>query len=343
MKGSEDMTFLAAAAAALRQTGRPMRPEEMVSLALKEGWLGQVGKTPSATMRAQLGLQVKKPNSAFCRVAPGLFGFKSADKVVQMELLEQTGKTAKPAHAPQDKRGRNSQSVGCVYILSNPSFKNDWLKIGQTSDSEPWARMKELYSTPVPLPFSCVAYMQTRRSEQAEKLIHSIIDRFTHKRINAKREFFRMGRRQAIATLRDVAETVHGVVHEGPFEVDDDRGAVTGPAIAERADEWRVFRNGIRARGRYSDGRLEVLAGSQVSMTKPIGRPSLDRLREKLKTEGVLVEKKHGVFVLKRKQVFTSPSAASCFVIGSASNGWREWKNANGERLEVMRKGHERI
>jgi len=331
------MTFLEAAEAALKLVGRPMRPDEMVSLAIEKGWIGKVGKTPSATMRAQLGIQVKKGNSVFRRIAPGVFGLKGFIQDMQTDFLNRDRVVGNRAQDHKEKRGRKPTPVGCVYILSNPSFKNDWLKIGQTSDPEPWARMKELYSTPVPLPFSCVAYMQTRRFVEAEKHIHSFIDRFTHKRISEKREFFRMDQKKAVDTLRDVAVMVRGVVHVGPFDVDDDNGTVSVPPVENMENEWRTGRNGIVAKGRYYEDRFEVLAGSQINMAKPAGFAAGNELRRRLKEEGLIVEKRPGLFVLKAKQSFTTPSAASCFVLGGASNGWFEWKNANGEPLDVMR------
>jgi len=329
------MTFLEAAEKVLTNIGHPMKPEDIVKVAMSKGWLSSGGKTPSATLRAQLGIHVNKGGKVFCRVKPGVFGLLSAAKQVSSEVRDVKDRGL---DVISGKPGRKAKPVGCVYILANPSFKNDWLKIGQTSDPEPWARMKELYLTPVPLPFRCVAYMQTRRYVEAEKHIHSFIDRFTRKRISEKREFFRMDQQQAIDTLRDVAAMVHGVVHVGPFDVDDDSGKVTAPSVENTDNEWRTSRNGITAKGRYCADRFDVLAGSQINMAKPAGFAAGDKLREKLKADGLIVEKRPGVFVLKCKQSFTTPSAASCFVLGGATNGWHEWKNVNGEPLDVMRK-----
>lgn len=41
---------------------------------------------------------------------------------------------------------------GYVYILTNPSFKEDWIKIGKSSRPVD-IRSKELDNTAVPLPF----------------------------------------------------------------------------------------------------------------------------------------------------------------------------------------------
>lgn len=111
------------------------------------------------------------------------------------------------------------------------------------------------------------------------------------------------------------------------------------PMRTEEIDnDWRTSRNGIVAKGRYYEDRFQVLTGSQINMSKPAGFAAGDKLRAKLKSEGLIVEKRPGHFILKAKQSFTTPSAASCFVLGGPSNGWHEWKNANGEPLDVMRK-----
>ena len=47
---------------------------------------------------------------------------------------------------------------GYVYILTNPSFKEDWVKIGKSSRPVD-VRSKELDNTAVPLPFEIFATM----------------------------------------------------------------------------------------------------------------------------------------------------------------------------------------
>lgn len=46
----------------------------------------------------------------------------------------------------------NTGNIGYVYILTNPSFKEDWVKIGKSSRPVD-VRSKELDNTAVPLPF----------------------------------------------------------------------------------------------------------------------------------------------------------------------------------------------
>ena len=60
---------------------------------------------------------------------------------------------------------------GYVYILTNPSFREDWVKIGKSSRPVD-VRSKELDNTAVPLPFEIFATMKTTKYNEVEKLVH---------------------------------------------------------------------------------------------------------------------------------------------------------------------------
>ena len=51
------------------------------------------------------------------------------------------------------------KEAGYVYILTNPSFKEDWVKIGKSSRPVD-IRSKELDNTAVPLPFEIYAALK---------------------------------------------------------------------------------------------------------------------------------------------------------------------------------------
>ena len=78
---------------------------------------------------------------------------------------------------------------GYVYILTNPSFREDWVKIGKSSRPVD-VRSKELDNTAVPLPFEIYATLKTSKFDKVEKQIHKQIDRLTDLRIRQNREFF---------------------------------------------------------------------------------------------------------------------------------------------------------
>jgi hypothetical protein len=59
---------------------------------------------------------------------------------------------------------------GYVYVLTNPSFNDDWVKIGK-SKRLPEVRGRELYNTAVPLPYeiyatiaSCLKYFFIKKT-----------------------------------------------------------------------------------------------------------------------------------------------------------------------------------
>ena len=75
---------------------------------------------------------------------------------------------------------------GYVYILTNPSFREDWVKIGKSARAVN-IRSKELDNTAVPLPFEIFATIETKKYTEVEKLVHKTIDRLTDLRIRQNR------------------------------------------------------------------------------------------------------------------------------------------------------------
>ena len=102
---------------------------------------------------------------------------------------------------------RNMQETGYVYILTNPSFREDWVKIGKSSRPVN-IRSKELDNTAVPLPFEIYATIQSVKYHEIEHLVHKMIDRLTHLRIRQNREFFNVAPHVALDIFRDIANTI---------------------------------------------------------------------------------------------------------------------------------------
>ena len=96
---------------------------------------------------------------------------------------------------------------GYVYILTNPSFREDWVKIGKSSRPVD-VRSKELDNTAVPLPFEIFATMKTVKYNEVEKLVHKTIDRLTDLRIRQNREFFNVPPKMALDIFRDIAMAI---------------------------------------------------------------------------------------------------------------------------------------
>jgi hypothetical protein len=85
-----------------------------------------------------------------------------------------------------------------VYVLSNPAMPG-LLKIGMTDKTNLALRMKELYTTGVPLPFDCVYACIVEDNAVTEKAMHS---KFAKYRINPNREFFKVGAKSVVKALK---------------------------------------------------------------------------------------------------------------------------------------------
>lgn len=105
---------------------------------------------------------------------------------------------------------------GIVYILTNPAMPG-LVKIGRTSRGMD-ARLNELYSTGVPLPFECAYAARVDDEAKVERAFHRAFDPY---RVNPKREFFTIEPEQAIGLLELMAvEDVTPVVQKQAESVD---------------------------------------------------------------------------------------------------------------------------
>lgn len=100
---------------------------------------------------------------------------------------------------------------GIVYLLTNPCMPG-LVKIGMTTQEDIDKRMKELYTTGVPVPFECqfACKVNSKDCAKIEKALHTAFD---PQRVNKNREFFKINVEQAKAILKlfhhtDVTEDV---------------------------------------------------------------------------------------------------------------------------------------
>ena len=84
--GNKPLTMKQAAVTLLDEQGGPMRAKDITELALSRGMIRATGKTPTATMQAQLSVAAKNGDT-FIRTAPGTYGLIGRD---------QAGMTATP-------------------------------------------------------------------------------------------------------------------------------------------------------------------------------------------------------------------------------------------------------
>lgn len=134
-----------------------------------------------------------------------------------------------------------NKEPGYVYILTNPSFREDWVKIGKSSRPVD-VRSKELDNTAVPLPFEIFATMKTIKYNEAEKLVHRYIERFTNLRIRNNREFFNVKPEEALEIFREVATLLDDAVIEEVYKTGVTCGIdVESKREVRKAGENRVW------------------------------------------------------------------------------------------------------
>jgi hypothetical protein len=90
---------------------------------------------------------------------------------------------------------------GIVYVLSNPAMPGI-VKIGKTARGNVEARLNELYSTGVPVPFECEYAGRVADESKVEKAFHLAFGPY---RLNPNREFFEIEPEQAITLLQLMA------------------------------------------------------------------------------------------------------------------------------------------
>jgi len=95
--------------------------------------------------------------------------------------------------------------------------------------------------------------------------------------------------------------------------------------------------SGIDARGLYTPEGFVVLAGSRGRRANvpSIEGKSDGRFRRRLVEQGVMREEGDHV-LFDKDHLFNTPSSAAVALLGRTSNGWREWKNADGDTLEAI-------
>ena len=86
---------------------------------------------------------------------------------------------------------------GIIYVLTNPSMPG-LVKIGKTTRENVKARLSELYSTGVPIPFECAFAGRVKDVSKVEQAFHQAFGPY---RLNPKREFFEIEPEQAVALL----------------------------------------------------------------------------------------------------------------------------------------------
>jgi hypothetical protein len=121
--------------------------------------------------------------------------------------------------------------MGIVYLLANAAMPG-LVKIGMTDEQDANARIGQLYTTGVPLPFEVLYACRVDNPAEVELALHVA---FAPQRLNPKREFFRIDPTQAIAIMKLLHKPdATAEVASQPTGVDEASMAAAAQAKARR-------------------------------------------------------------------------------------------------------------
>lgn len=110
------------------------------------------------------------------------------------------------------------KDIGYVYIFTNKSFRDGWVKIGKTKNVK--ERLKQLDNTSCPLPFDVYATMKTSKYEDAEAFVHEFISHFNNElRVRPNREYFKVLPEEALKIFFQVKR----LVEDAEIEIFDEK------------------------------------------------------------------------------------------------------------------------
>ena len=99
----------------------------------------------------------------------------------------------------------SEKGMGYCYIITNPAFLKNYVKIGYTDSLE--RRLNDLYNTSIPVRFEVYAALKTTKYKEAEELMHKA---FEEQRISPDREYFLMLKENALDYLKVIAKGLGG-------------------------------------------------------------------------------------------------------------------------------------
>lgn len=119
---------------------------------------------------------------------------------------------------------------------------------------------------------------------------------------------------------------------------------LSSPTAGNDDDEnvWYLKHKGVFARGEYRGSQFVLLAGSTMhAVTTDAWKrdfPNQNAIRESVLGDKADIQ--DDIATIKENMAFKSVSMAAGIVIGGHTNGWKVWKNRQGQTMdEVIRKG----
>jgi len=185
---------------------------------------------------------------------------------------------------------------GIVYIVKNPSFKDDIIKIGITRNFD--QRLKDLSGSNVPYPFECLYACEVKDCREVESAIHDIC-----KSTRIRKEFFNTDPKPIIRLLkqlsikeitRDVDDAINKKI---PTEKTKAKVVTEKRAIPEGYKSYNDLKKYLSVKPNFKAGYFTIrLTATHKWKNVPYYKfqnenyYSQEIFREQAKNEGILAE-----------------------------------------------------
>ena len=129
-----------------------------------------------------------------------------------------------------------------------------------------------------------------------------------------------------LPTIEQIYEDIKFIMATNGYKFDESK--------KETKNILHTSRRNILAYGIYCGEKFQLLEGSEIDVSNDIIRESFNQKRKQMINEEIV--KKEEKYILVKTLEFSSPSAASDFVLGGSTNGWIEWKNEENITLDDL-------
>ncbi|RXI96432.1 GIY-YIG nuclease family protein [Anaerobacillus alkaliphilus] len=141
--------------------------------------------------------------------------------------------------------------------------------------------------------------------------------------------------------LFDIFETISLLLGTLGYPIFESFRGNTEEVLEDDEELFYCTRRDTEAFGKWTDDGFVIYKGSKMSSSALPGfENKLEKHNEKIENflqEGIL-GKENGRYIFMKDQPFPTPSAASTFVLQSASNGWTDWKDKSGKTLDELKR-----
>ena len=235
------------------------------------------------------------------------------------------------------------QYAGVIYIMVNPAFSN-LVKIGYADNVE--NRLKSLNcNSGLPDPYHVYATYSVKKRLEDLKL-HSLIDSLDSDLRHVKnKEFYEMSPEKAYDILSAIAEIngdedllVKNPLNDDYFNlkknVSDNNVKNVLPDGIYRFKRNKLSDNKVvDVTATVKNGKWTLLKGSVLGITEDVG------VSKKAKITRTLLPIDNNGNLLKDFELgVCSPSHVGVVVSNASVSGWDEWKNKDGQPIDVYRK-----